>query len=47
MAVPKSSDLHRLRANWQAVALSLTDDELAALDRMFPPPRRKQALATG
>jgi diketogulonate reductase-like aldo/keto reductase len=47
MAVPKSSDLHRLRANWQAVALSLTDDELAALDRMFPPPRRKQSLATG
>jgi diketogulonate reductase-like aldo/keto reductase len=47
MAVPKSSDSGRLRDNWQAAALALTDDEFAALDRLFPPPRRKQALATG
>jgi diketogulonate reductase-like aldo/keto reductase len=47
MAIPKSSDPGRLRDNWQAAALALTDDEIAALDRMFPPPRRKQALAAG
>ena len=47
MAIPKSSDPDRLRHNWQAAALRLEGDELAQLDRLFPPPRRKQPLAVG
>jgi len=47
MAIPKSSDAGRLRQNWEAAALPLDATELAQLDRLFPPPRRKQALAVG
>lgn len=48
MAIPKSSDGERLRQNWEAAALLPLDAaELAQLDRLFPPPRRKQALAVG
>jgi diketogulonate reductase-like aldo/keto reductase len=47
MALPKSSDLLHLQQNWQAAGLSLRVDERAELDRLFPPPRRKQALAVG
>jgi diketogulonate reductase-like aldo/keto reductase len=47
MAIPKSSDAGRLRQNWEAAALSLDATELGPLDRLFPPPRRKQALAVG
>ncbi len=47
MAVPKSSDATHLRHNWGAATLRLDADELAQLDRLFPPPRRKQPLAVG
>jgi diketogulonate reductase-like aldo/keto reductase len=47
LAVPKSSDATHLRHNWQAAALRLEADELAQLDRLFPPPRRRQPLAVG
>ena len=47
MAIPKSSDPDRLRQNWEAAALRLDAAELAELDRLFPPPKRKQALAVG
>ena len=47
MAIPKSSDPDRLRHNWEAGAWRLDGDDLAQLDRLFPPPRRKQPLATG
>jgi diketogulonate reductase-like aldo/keto reductase len=47
MAIPKSSDPQRLRQNWEAAALRLDAGELAELDRLFPPPRRKQSLTMG
>jgi diketogulonate reductase-like aldo/keto reductase len=47
VAIPKSSDATHLRHNWEAASLRLDADELAQLDRMFPPPRRKQPLAVG
>ncbi len=47
MALPKSSDTHHLRDNWQAAGLKLDAATLAQLDRAFAPPRAKQALAVG
>jgi diketogulonate reductase-like aldo/keto reductase len=47
MAIPKSADAQRLRDNWQAAMLRLDADDLKKLDRLFPPPRRKQPLAVG
>ena len=45
IAIPKASRLTHVEANAQALQLVLTADEIAAVDRQFPPPRRKQALA--
>jgi len=47
VAIPKSADPLRLRQNLQAARQPLPAEALAALDRLFPPPRRKQALAIG
>jgi len=46
MALPKSSHTLHLRQNWQAADLRLDAGEMAELQHQFPPPRRKQALAT-
>lgn len=45
VAIPKSSRVDRLHDHRRALDLVLDDADLAALDRTFPPPRRKQALA--
>jgi len=45
MAIPKASRAVHLRQNWAAQDLRLTDADLAQLDRLFPPPRRKVPLA--
>jgi diketogulonate reductase-like aldo/keto reductase len=45
--IPKSSDPLRLRQNLEAAQRPLPAEALDALDRLFPPPRRKQALAVG
>ena len=45
IAIPKSSDAGRVQANAAAASLVLEAEELGALDRAFPPPRRKTALA--
>ena len=47
VAIPKSSDPLRLRQNLEAAQRPLPAEALDALDRLFPPPRRKQALAVG
>jgi len=47
VSIPKSSDPLRLRQNLEAARWTLSAEDLAALDRLFPPPRRKQALAVG
>ncbi|HEX2910617.1 MAG TPA: aldo/keto reductase [Chloroflexia bacterium] len=38
IAIPKAGSLAHVRDNRAALDLSLTDDDLAALDRAFPPP---------
>jgi diketogulonate reductase-like aldo/keto reductase len=45
IAIPKAASLPHVEANRRALDLALTKDDLAALDRTFPPPTRKQPLA--
>ena len=45
MAIPKAVREAHLRENLDAAALALTAAETAAIDRMFPPPTGKTALA--
>jgi len=44
LAIAKAVDPVHLRANRAAADIVLTSDDLAALDRAFPPPRRARAL---
>ena len=44
IAIPKSSGIAHVEANAAAQDLVLTGDELAALDKAFPPPHRKVPL---
>jgi diketogulonate reductase-like aldo/keto reductase len=45
MVIPKAGNAVHLRHNWQAAGLRLSADDLAQLDRGFPPPRGPQPLA--
>lgn len=45
VSIPKAGGLEHVRSNRRAADLSLEPATLAALDRIFPPPRRKTALA--
>ncbi|MFZ4805794.1 MAG: aldo/keto reductase [Hyphomicrobiaceae bacterium] len=45
IAIPKSSDVGRTRANAAAADLVLDPAEIAAIDRSFPPPRGPRSLA--
>jgi diketogulonate reductase-like aldo/keto reductase len=44
IVIPKASDPAHVRDNIAALALRLTEADLASLDRAFPPPNRKYAL---
>jgi diketogulonate reductase-like aldo/keto reductase len=44
IAIPKASDPAHVAANRQVLDLQLTDEDLALIDRDFPPPRRKIPL---
>lgn len=44
MAIPKASHIERVRENGGALDIVLAPDDLAELDRAFPPPARKIAL---
>lgn len=44
MVIPKASTAEHVRDNFAALKVKLTDDDLAALDRAFPPPTGKTAL---
>ena len=44
IAIPKSSRPDRVRENAAALELRLTAEDLADIDRAFPPPRRRSAL---
>ena len=45
MAIPKAANAVHLRQNWAAQSVLLSAADLAELDGLFPPPRRKQTLA--
>ena len=45
MAIPKTAKIARVADLARARDVALDADDLAALDRAFPPPRRKQPLA--
>ena len=45
IAIPKTSDPARMRENAAAADLVLDSEDLASLDRVFPPPARKRPLA--
>jgi len=44
IAIPKATNEQHVRENARAVDLQLTGDDLADLDRAFPPPRSKEPL---
>ncbi|TPM36216.1 aldo/keto reductase [Mesorhizobium sp. B2-3-4] len=44
IAIPKASSQAHLRQNFAALDIKLTPDDLADLDRAFPPPTRKRGL---
>jgi len=44
VAIPKAGTTVHVKENRAALNVHLTDEDLAALDQMFPPPDRKQAL---
>jgi diketogulonate reductase-like aldo/keto reductase len=44
IAIPKAGTVEHLRENRAALDLNLTDEDLAALDRAFPPPARRRPL---
>jgi diketogulonate reductase-like aldo/keto reductase len=46
IAIPKASDKTHVRENAQSIDIKLTDDDLADLDREFPPPTSKKPLPT-
>ncbi len=45
VAIPKAARPEHVEANAKALDLELTAEDLAAIDREFPPPRRKTPLA--
>jgi len=45
IAIPKAVQALHLRHNWAAARIVLDSADRAALDRVFPPPRRRQPLA--
>ncbi len=44
--IPKATNLAHVEENSKAAALALTPEEIAALDRAFPPPKSARPLAT-
>jgi diketogulonate reductase-like aldo/keto reductase len=44
VVIPKSSRMDRIRENFAALSIQLSDADLAALDKAFPPPNQPQPL---
>jgi len=44
MVIPKATNADHVRENFGALKVKLTDDDLATLDRAFPPPKSKTSL---
>ncbi|HEV2336275.1 MAG TPA: aldo/keto reductase [Stellaceae bacterium] len=47
IVIPKATNLEHVRDNCSARDLALDSQDLAALDRAFPPPKRRTALGMG
>jgi diketogulonate reductase-like aldo/keto reductase len=47
IVIPKASRSEHVRENRGAADIALTPEDLAAIDRAFPPPRRRRRLAIG
>jgi diketogulonate reductase-like aldo/keto reductase len=47
IVIPKAARPEHVRENRGAVDIALTAEDLAAIDRAFPPPRRRSALGMG
>jgi diketogulonate reductase-like aldo/keto reductase len=45
ISIPKATNLNHVRENRAALDLNLSADNIEEIDRIFPPPRRKQNLA--
>jgi diketogulonate reductase-like aldo/keto reductase len=45
IAIPKAGSVRHVEENEKAGSLQLSEEELQAIDRAFPPPGRKQSLA--
>ncbi len=45
IVIPKASSVAHVRENADATRIKLDDADLAALDKEFPPPKRKVPLA--
>jgi diketogulonate reductase-like aldo/keto reductase len=45
IAIPKASNEKHVRENAQAIEIELEKEDLAEIDRSFPPPKSKQPLA--
>jgi diketogulonate reductase-like aldo/keto reductase len=46
IAIPKASNQEHVRDNARSIEIKLTGENLAELDREFPPPRSKKSLPT-
>jgi diketogulonate reductase-like aldo/keto reductase len=44
IAIPKAGQIEHVRDNRRALDIALDADDLAAIDRAFPPPKRKKPL---
>jgi diketogulonate reductase-like aldo/keto reductase len=44
VVIPKAATLEHVRENRAALDIRLTDQDLAELDRAFPPPKRLRPL---
>jgi len=44
IAIPKASDRDHVRQNAQSLEIELTKEDLAKIDRVFPPPKSKEPL---
>lgn len=46
IAIPKAGSVQHVEENRAALDLQLTEDDLAVIDTSYPPPKKKQRLAT-
>ncbi len=44
IAIPKAADQHHVRQNAQSLEIELAKEDLAEIDRAFPPPKSKEPL---